>query len=59
MTVAGCDFQRPAYVDLFSGEVYALPEKTLIRQENEMTLNALPVYDSPILVVEQSLLELK
>lgn len=58
VTVLECAFQRPAYVDLFSGDIYAIPKETFSRGGDKVTFHSLPVYDSPILVAEQGLLNL-
>ena len=51
-------FQRPAFVDLFSGDVYAISEEAISREGERITFHALPLYDSPILVAENSVLNL-
>ena len=59
VTVSGCTFRRPVYVDLLSGTVYSMPEETLARSGDTVAFHGLPVYDSPILVAEQGLLDVQ
>jgi hypothetical protein len=58
VTVSECAFQRPAFVDLFSGDVYTIPEEAISREGERITFHTLPLYDSPILVAENSVLNL-
>jgi hypothetical protein len=58
LTVQGCTFEQPAYVDLRSGEVYGIPKAMFQANGSRVTFSDLPVYDSPVLIAERSLLNL-
>jgi hypothetical protein len=49
-------FNEPVYVDLRTGEVYKIPEKNWSRKGSGYTFKDIPVYDSPILIADKSLI---
>lgn len=56
LTAADVAFDKPAYVDLREGTVYRIPKEALTHEKCKF--GKLSVYDSPILIAEQSLLPL-
>lgn len=58
LRVKGAPFERPVWVDLLSGDAYAL-DRSAVRVEGETVVYAVPVYDSPTVVTDRSLLDLE
>ncbi len=52
----GLSFEKPVWVDLRSGTVYEIPKHAL---SGKSGFKGLMVYDSPILIAEKALIELK
>jgi hypothetical protein len=50
----GC-FKKPVWVDLFSGRIYKIPKSNWSKNKTTFKFN-IPVYDSPVLIAEWSLL---
>lgn len=57
-TFAALAFDDPVYVDLRTGSVYELPESANRRTNSGHEFYDLPVYDSPTVITERSLLPL-
>ena len=55
VTVSGASFRNPVCVDIRTGNVYRIPAK---KRGSEWTFTV-PVYDSPVLIVDKKLLTLK
>ncbi len=55
----GVSFKNPVWVDLRNGNVYEIPKKDWRQSGKTFKMNGLPVYDSPILIAEKELIELK
>ncbi len=53
------NFDTPVYVDLRTGKVYQIPKSHWKRNGSEYTFKNIPIYDSPILIAEESLLKIK
>ena len=51
-------FTDPVLVDLRTSTVYALPKDSWTQDDQGAVFNALPVYDSPLLLAERSLIPL-
>ncbi|MBD3375345.1 hypothetical protein GF406_09945 [candidate division KSB1 bacterium] len=51
-------FDDPVYVDLLTGEVFDIPEKNWQKRGTVYEFSDIPVYDSPVLIAEKSLLPL-
>lgn len=49
----------PVYVDLRTGNVYKIPESDFIRNGTNHSFKNVPVYDSPVLIADKSLIPLK
>lgn len=50
------NFTKPVYVDLLTGHVYEIPRKGWEKVDNRYTFKQIPVYDSPVLIVDRSIL---
>lgn len=50
----GAKLKEPVLVDLFTGAVYAVPEKMQIVHSKGITFARLPLYDSPCLLTERA-----
>jgi hypothetical protein len=59
ITLARGEFTEPVYADLRTGEVYAIPKANWSRDGNGVVLRQIPVYDSPILIAEKSVLSME
>lgn len=57
--VAGEPMKDPVWVDLFTGRVYEFPAKNIRFVDGETFYMNVPVYDSPCLLTERSLLKIK
>jgi hypothetical protein len=49
-------FKNPVYIDLLTGGVYEIPKEQWNDDGKFQTFNNIPVYDSPILIADQSLI---
>ena len=50
------NFDEPVYVDLRETLVYEIPEKNRIKNGSVYEFTNIPVYDSPILIADKSLI---
>ncbi len=50
------NFDTPVLVDLRTGQVYELPESSWNKNGTHYTFENIPVYDSPVLIADQSLI---
>ncbi len=57
VTITGCNFTQPVWVDLLTGWIFEIPVSAYSKQGNDFTLYGLPVYDSPIVVMDKSALK--
>jgi len=53
---ANGNFTTPVYVDILSGAVYEIPATQWSKNGTTYTFKAIPVYDSPILIADKSLI---
>ena len=53
---ADSQFEQPVLVDCLTGCVYEIPREQWKKEGNMDRFRRIPVYDSPILLVERSLL---
>jgi hypothetical protein len=59
LNVKGVKFQDPVFVEMITGRVYEL-DKSKVKISGENTsLTALPIWDSPVMITERSLVNLK
>lgn len=56
---SNANFENPVYVDILSGKVYAIPSDKWSKSGNTFTFKDIVVYDSPILIIDKSLLKIK
>lgn len=52
------DFDEPVYVDLRTGEVFEIPENQWSKSGSVYEFKNIPVYDSPVLIADKSLLKI-
>ena len=52
-------FQEPVFVDMRTGEVFALSTSTYQRRGTNYRFQNIPIYDSPILLIDRSLISLQ
>ncbi len=50
------NFKDPVLVDLRTGEVFQIPEKNWNKNGTIYSFNKIPVYDSPVLIIDKSLI---
>ncbi len=53
------NFENPVYVDMLTGGVYEMPASQWSRKGNTYTFRNIPVYDSPILIADKSLIKIR
>ena len=58
VTLPGMQFARPVWVDLFSGNVYQIEAARCSTTANATVIDQVPVYDSVVLIAEQSAIPL-
>lgn len=58
-TVLNGNFDQPVYVDMLTGGVYGIPADRYTVKGNRFTFKDIPVYDSPILIADKSVLLFK
>ncbi len=56
--VRGLPFREPVYCELISGEVYELPEGAFHQEGDVALFREIPLWDSPVVVAEKSILPL-
>ncbi|HAZ02123.1 MAG TPA: hypothetical protein DCY97_08100, partial [Marinilabiliales bacterium] len=52
------NFKKPVWVDLFSGRIYEIPKANWGKTGANFTFR-IPVYDSPVLIADQSLITIE
>ncbi len=57
--IPGAAFKSPVWVDVLTGNVYAIPKKNVFEKDGFTCYSSLPCYDSPAFVCEESMLEYK
>lgn len=55
ITIENGNFNTPVWVDLLTGHVYEIPKSAWSKSGNNYTFNQIPLYDSPVLIVEKTL----
>lgn len=58
ITLENVNFKNPVWVDLMTGHVHKIPKSDWEKIDNQHTFRQIPVYDSPILIVDESTLKL-
>lgn len=59
ITLENVTFKDPVWVDLMSGQVYAIPKSDWSKSGNNCRFKPIALYDSPVLIAEKSLLKLQ
>ncbi len=55
----GVNFKNPVWIDLRNGLVYEIPKNAWSQSGNTFKMIGLPVYDSPVLIAEKELINMK
>ncbi|MBQ6534382.1 MAG: hypothetical protein IJI37_04365, partial [Opitutales bacterium] len=55
----GAKIENPVWVDILSGGVYEIPEADVSRKGADLLIKAMPLYDSPILITDKSLVDFR
>ena len=56
-SVANGNFTQPVYVDILTGGIYEIPENQWAKKDKKYTFRNIPLYDSPILIADKSVLK--
>ena len=59
ISVSGMQFEDPVYVDMLSGYVHDMKDVEKEVKDGSVCFKALPVWDSPVLVIERSVIKMK
>ncbi|MDB5241008.1 MAG: putative exported protein [Spirosoma sp.] len=59
LTFANANFDQPVYVDILSGRVYNIPLTQWKKNGAIYTFIDVPVYDSPVLIADKSLIQMQ
>ncbi len=57
ITILNANFDQPVLVDILTGAIYEIPENQIDRKGNKTIFKNVPVYDSPILIADKSVLK--
>ncbi len=52
-----CTFVQPVWIDLLTGWIYEIPASAYSQKGDDFVLHGVPVYDSPIVIIEKSALD--
>jgi hypothetical protein len=58
-TFKAWNFTNPVYMDMRTGRVYKIDENQYVTSGSEYTFLNVPIYDSPVLISEKSILKLQ
>ena len=58
-TFTNANMDQPVYVDILTGGVYEIPASQWKKSGNTYTFTDIPVYDSPILLTDKSLIKIQ
>jgi hypothetical protein len=59
LSFTNANFENPVFVDILTGGVYEIPAGQWSKKGNTTTFKNIPVYDSPILIADKSLIKIK
>ena len=59
ITIENGNFTTPVWVDLLTGNVFEIPKADWSKMGTTYTFKQIPVYDSPVLIVDKSILNLQ
>ncbi|OAB25346.1 Glycosyl hydrolases family 39 [Flavobacterium fryxellicola] len=57
-TIANANISDPVYVDIITGSIYQIPKDQWSVKNAVYTFKNIPIYDSPILIADKSLIQL-
>jgi Beta-galactosidase len=57
LSFSNAKIENPVYVDLLTGKVFEIPANQWSIKENVTTFKNIPIYDSPILIADKSLIQ--
>lgn len=52
-------FSNPVYVNLYNGDIHAIPSELWEKKENRSVFQKVPVTDSPVLLIEKDLIRMR
>lgn len=55
-TISNCSFISPVWIDLLTGAIYEIPADSYSSKGNTYTFKNVPVYDSPVIIIDKSTL---
>ncbi len=56
VTITDGRFKEPVWVDVVNGGIYEIPASRVVRSGTSITFTEIPIYDSPIVLTDRSLL---
>jgi len=59
LTIQGASFRDPLYVEMITGKVHELDRSSRRKDPKAVSFTKLPVWDSPMMIVERSKVDLK
>ena len=57
LRLRGVTFEEPVWIDLLTGSVFEIPERCISRRGDMLTIKQVPVYDSPVVITDKSVVE--
>ncbi len=57
ITILNANFDKPVFVDMLTGGIYEIPENQIDKQGLKTVFKNIPIYDSPILIADKSVLK--
>ena len=55
ITIENGNFKTPVWVDLITGHIYEIPKQQWKKNRTQYTFSGIPLYDSPVLIADKSL----
>ncbi len=59
VNIDNIDFKEPVIVDLLTGKVYFISSENWECMNNRCSFKSVPIYDSPILIIERNLVQIR
>ena len=59
LKIDGLSFKDPVYIEMITGKVFELDKKNWLGNNNNIALKNLPIWDSPVVIAERSLVEFR
>lgn len=57
ISLEGVSFENPVWIDLITGVLYEIPEKCVKQKKGVLVIKDVPVYDSPVVITDKSMIE--